>query len=74
MTTMKAPRFEKYGPPSVLSIQEFRVPDLRPGQALVEVRAAAVNPSDGFNVAGRYTAVEKGLSSSKQVLLHWGIK
>ena len=31
MTTMKALRFEKYGPPSVLSIQELPVPDLKPG-------------------------------------------
>jgi hypothetical protein len=29
MKTMKALRFEKYGPPSVLSIQELPVPDLK---------------------------------------------
>jgi len=42
---MKALRFEKYGPPSVLSLQELRVPDIKPGEALVELHASAVNPS-----------------------------
>jgi NADPH:quinone reductase-like Zn-dependent oxidoreductase len=54
MKTMKALRFEKYGPPSVLTLQELGVPDLRPGQALVEVHASAVNPSDVKNVAGAF--------------------
>jgi len=56
MTTMKALRFEKYGPPSVLSIQELRVPDLRTGEALVELHASAINPSDVKNVAGAFKA------------------
>jgi NADPH:quinone reductase-like Zn-dependent oxidoreductase len=56
MTTMKALRFEKYGPPSVLSMQELRVPDLEPGEALVELHAAAINPSDVKNVAGVFKA------------------
>jgi NADPH2:quinone reductase len=56
MTTMKALRFEQYGPPSVLKVQELRVPDLKPGEALVELHASAVNPSDVFNVAGRFKA------------------
>jgi NADPH:quinone reductase-like Zn-dependent oxidoreductase len=54
MNTMKAVRFEKYGPPSVLTLQEIGVPDLRPGQALVELHASAVNPSDVKNVAGAF--------------------
>ncbi|MGA3121188.1 MAG: zinc-binding alcohol dehydrogenase family protein [Polyangiaceae bacterium] len=54
MKTMKALRFEKYGPPSVLTLEELGVPELRPGQALVEVRASAVNPSDVKNVAGAF--------------------
>jgi NADPH:quinone reductase-like Zn-dependent oxidoreductase len=53
---MKALRFDKYGPPSVLSIQELRVPDLKAGEALIEVHASAVNPSDVYNVAGRFKA------------------
>ena len=56
MKTMKALRFETYGAPSVLSLQELTVPELEPGQALVEVRASAVNPSDVKNVAGVFKA------------------
>ena len=56
MKTMKALRFEKYGPPSVLSIQELPVPDLKMGEALVELHASAINPSDVKNVAGAFKA------------------
>jgi NADPH2:quinone reductase len=56
MTIMKALRFEKYGPPSVLSIQELQVPDPKPGEALVELHASAINPSDVKNVAGVFKA------------------
>jgi NADPH:quinone reductase len=56
MTTMKALRFEKYGPPSVLSIQQLQVPALKPGEALVELHASAINPSDVKNVAGAFKA------------------
>jgi NADPH:quinone reductase-like Zn-dependent oxidoreductase len=56
MTIMKALRFEKYGPPSVLSIQQLQVPDLEPGEALVELHASAINPSDVKNVAGVFKA------------------
>jgi NADPH2:quinone reductase len=55
-TCMKALRFEKYGPPSVLSLEELRVPDFKPGEALVELHAAAVNPSDVKGVAGAFKA------------------
>ena len=56
MTTMRALRFEKYGPPSVLSLQELGVPELRQGEALVELHASAINPSDVKNVAGVFRA------------------
>lgn len=56
MTKMKAMRFEKYGPPSVLSLQELDLPDLKEGEALVELHASAVNPSDVKNVAGVFKA------------------
>jgi NADPH:quinone reductase len=56
MKTMKALRFEKYGPPLVLSIQELPVPDLKTGEALVELHASAINPSDVKNVAGAFKA------------------
>jgi NADPH2:quinone reductase len=56
MTTTKALRLEKYGPPSILSIQQLQVPDLKPGQVLVELQASAINPRDVKNVAGVFRA------------------
>jgi NADPH:quinone reductase-like Zn-dependent oxidoreductase len=56
MKTMKALRFDEYGPPSVLSIQELPLPDLKTGEALVELHASAINPSDVKNVAGVFKA------------------
>jgi NADPH:quinone reductase-like Zn-dependent oxidoreductase len=56
MKTMQALQFERFGPPSVLTLRELGMPDLRPGQALVEVHASAVNPSDVKNVAGAFHA------------------
>jgi NADPH2:quinone reductase len=53
---MNALRFEQYGLPSALSLQELRIPDLKPGEALVELHASAVNPSDVKNVAGAFKA------------------
>lgn len=52
METMKALRYDTYGPPSVLSVRDQPIPNLEEGQALVEVRAAAINPSDVKIVAG----------------------
>lgn len=51
---MKAVRFETYGAPSVLSFRDVPIPDIKPGDALVEVHAAAINPSDVKNVAGLF--------------------
>ena len=56
MKTMKALQFEKYGPPTVLSIQDLQVPDLKPGEVPVELHASAINPSDVKNVAGAFRA------------------
>ena len=53
---MKALRFSKFGPPSVLAIQEVPRPQPRAGEALVQVKAAAINPSDVKNVAGYFPA------------------
>ncbi len=46
MQTMKAVRIHSYGGPEVLVYEEAPVPELRPGDLLVEVRAAAINPVD----------------------------
>ena len=56
MTKMKALRFKKYGPPSVLSIEKVYVPELKPGEVLVDLRASAINPSDVKNIAGVFKA------------------
>jgi NADPH2:quinone reductase len=80
---MKALRFENYGPPSVLSIQDLPVPGLREGEVLVQIKASSINPSDVGTVAGRFhsklpmtpgrdfagVVVEGGAWTGKQV---WG--
>jgi NADPH:quinone reductase-like Zn-dependent oxidoreductase len=53
---VKALRFSKFGPPSVLTIDEIPRPDPRAGEALVQIKAAAINPSDVKNVAGHFLA------------------
>ena len=53
---MKALRFSKFGPPSVLAIEEIPRPQARAGEALVQVKAAAINPSDVKNIAGLFPA------------------
>jgi NADPH:quinone reductase len=54
MRKMKALRFEKYGPPAVLSMQDLPVPVLEKEEVLVQVRASSINPSDLGTVAGRF--------------------
>jgi NADPH:quinone reductase len=51
---MRALRFAEFGAPSVLRIEEVAIPEPREGEALVQVRAAAINPSDIADVAGRF--------------------
>jgi NADPH2:quinone reductase len=53
---VKALRFSKFGPPSVLAIEEIPRPVPREGEALVQVKAAAINPSDVKNVGGHFPA------------------
>src|SRR5437660_157452 len=43
---MRALRFSRHGGPEVLSVAEVPVPDPGPGEVLVRVRAAGVNPVD----------------------------
>ena len=52
---MKALRFREFSLPSVLRIEEIPRPEPRDGEALVKVKAAAINPSDVKNVAGRFS-------------------
>jgi NADPH:quinone reductase len=51
MRTKLALRFAAFGPPSVLRIEEVAIPAPGEGEALIQVKAAAINPSD---VAGRF--------------------
>ena len=53
---MKALRFHQFGAPSVLHIEEIARPNPDDGEALVQIQAAAVNPSDVKNVAGQFSA------------------
>jgi NADPH:quinone reductase-like Zn-dependent oxidoreductase len=53
---VKALRFSKFGPPSVLAIEEIPRPEPGAGEALVQVKAAAINPSDVKNIAGHFPA------------------
>jgi NADPH:quinone reductase len=43
---MKAVRFDQYGDRDVLHIAELEVPQPGPGEVLVEVRAASINPGE----------------------------
>ena len=52
--TMKALRFAEFGPPSILRIEGVAIPEPGEGEALVRVKAAAINPRDIGNVAGRF--------------------
>jgi NADPH:quinone reductase-like Zn-dependent oxidoreductase len=51
---MRALRFNNYGKPSVLAIEEIPRPALRAGEVLVKVIAAGVNRSDVATVGGAF--------------------
>ncbi len=56
MPSMRVLRFEAYGAPSILNVQNLPVPELNSGEVLVKVRASAVNPSDVRIVSGLFNA------------------
>jgi NADPH:quinone reductase len=51
---VKAIYIERHGPPSDLKVSDVPIPDVKPGQVLVHVEAAGINPSDLGSVEGRF--------------------
>jgi NADPH:quinone reductase len=51
---MRAIRFQNYGPPSVLALEEVPTPEPGPGEVLVKVSAAGINRADVGAVAGAF--------------------
>jgi NADPH2:quinone reductase len=51
---MRAIEITKYGKPEVLQLCERPLPELRPGELLIKVRAAGVNRPDVFQRMGHY--------------------
>ncbi len=53
-TTMRAIRVNDYGGPEVLALEQVPRPELKPGEVLIRVRAAGVNPVDWKRRSGLY--------------------
>jgi len=51
---MKAIYIEKHGPPDDLAVSEVPKPSLGPGEVLVRIEAAGINPSDVASVEGKF--------------------
>ncbi len=51
---MRAVRVHRFGGPEVLAVEEVPEPSPAPGEVLVRVRAAGVNPVDTYKRAGAY--------------------
>jgi NADPH:quinone reductase-like Zn-dependent oxidoreductase len=57
---VKAAEYDAYGPPDVLRLREVRRPRAGPGELLVRVRAAALNPKDVLVRSGKLRLVTGG--------------
>ena len=51
---MKAARFEEFGGPEKVKIEQVELPDLNEGEVLVRIKAAGVNPVDAVILKGQY--------------------
>jgi NADPH2:quinone reductase len=58
---MKAIQVQQFGAPDVMRLEEVPDPKAGPGQVLVRVKAAGVNPVDTYVRAGAYTMVKIAL-------------
>ncbi len=56
---MKAWRFHEHGPVDQMRLEDVPQPELRPGEALVRIEYAALNPADRFLVMGKYPRAAK---------------
>lgn len=54
MPTMKSWRFHEFGPIENLKMEEIPIPEAGPGEALVKIEYAALNPADRFLVQRMY--------------------
>ena len=65
---MKAIVYDRYGPPDVLRLVEVEKPVAAPGQVLVRVRGAAVNPYDWHFMRGKpyFLRLVSGLRAPKR--------
>eukprot|EP00047_Mylnosiga_fluctuans_P015217 m.44332 g.44332 ORF g.44332 m.44332 type:complete len:378 (+) comp5824_c0_seq1:2045-3178(+) len=55
--TMKAIVVREFGEPAVLKVEEVPTPALQPGQVLVQVMAAGINPVETYVRSGKYAAL-----------------
>jgi len=51
---LKAIRVREFGPPEVMRIEEIRAPHPGPGQVVLRIKAAGVNPADTYMRSGMY--------------------
>ena len=56
-SALRAIVYDRYGPPEVLTSRELPAPTPRPGEVLLDVRAAALNPKDSFIRKGRFSFI-----------------
>lgn len=70
MATMKAIRFHEYGGPEVLRYEDAPKPEAGPGEALVRVHAAGINPLDWKIRAGYLQAM---LAYPLPLILGWDL-
>lgn len=67
---MRAWEYDRYGKSDVMVLREVPVPVAGPGQLVVRVRAAALNPKDGLFRRGTYKAIS-GQSFPKKLGADW---